>query len=707
MIICTMTTASHLFRAKVMAASAKRHHPQAKIVVCLLEKRHRGRASRVAHFDRVVLAKELGIPDFHTLLFTRNVHEASFVLKGHFIKYLFAAYPYENDIVFLDTDTEVFSPMTEVTDALRRHAVVLTPHESYDAKESHYYHGIFNIGFIALARGDETKRFLDWWISRTDRYCYDEYQGLELFYEQGWLDLAPTLFDVHILDHPGYNLAFWNFRERASAITEDGNGVYVLGQPLRFFHFSNLTGALLHAMLRYFPDPGAPMRRLYDRYVHALARAGQRQSGGMRWSYDYYANGKRIVPAARARYRHDAALRLKYPNPYNQSNAILLKSSSKLHIVQVISNAPDAYPLPPVNQGGTEKVVYELTEKLARRGHRVTLFAARGSQSSARLVPYPASVNERNIGAFVARRLPRGVDIIHDHTFNSAVSRRHLRAPVVCTQHITRNYGVANPVYVSRRALEVIGRNRGDYVYNGINPEEYELSEVKGDYLLFMGRLVREKGVLQALEVAERTGQRLRIAGPIKDRELFEKEIRPRLDANPNLEYVGAVGGAEKQALLKHARCLLFPTMWEEPFGLVMIEAMACGTPVLGLAHGAVPEVLEGFPSLICRSVDEMAHKVLHEPFPAPQALRDYVLRHFTNDRMTDRYLDIYDRVKRNPRIRRRRKAAVGLRKGGGRRQGQGRVRRPASAKRTAARPRRTKVSAGSRKTGIRAGRRG
>jgi glycosyltransferase involved in cell wall biosynthesis len=258
---------------------------------------------------------------------------------------------------------------------------------------------------------------------------------------------------------------------------------------------------------------------------------------------------------------------------------------------------------------------------------------------------YPPGLDENGIAGFVASTMPRDVDLIHDHTFNSAVSRERWSTPTVCTQHITRNYGVPNPVYVSKRALDIIGQGRGHYVYNGINPQEYEFSEEKHDYLLFMGRIILEKGILQAIEVAERTGQRLIIAGPADDTELFEGEIKHHMKRNPKIEYVGAVGGTRKQELLKHARCLLFPVQWEEPFGLVMIEAMACGTPVLGLANGSVPEVLAGFPQLICGSLDDMANKVLHEPFPSPRALREYVEHNFTTAIMTDRYLQIYELV--------------------------------------------------------------
>ncbi|MFC6226679.1 glycosyltransferase family 4 protein [Paenibacillus allorhizosphaerae] len=319
-----------------------------------------------------------------------------------------------------------------------------------------------------------------------------------------------------------------------------------------------------------------------------------------------------------------------------------MKNAKKLNIVQVISNAPDTNPLPPTNQGGTEKVVYELTQELIRRGHKVSLFAASGSRTSARDIPFPKHMTGDSIRKYVLKKMPRGVDIIHDHTFPSILGRAKLPIPVVCTFHLPMKHRVPNPVYVSKRARKVMGKNRGFYVYNGINPRDYEFSERKGSYLLFMGRVLEEKGILQAIHIAERTNKKLLIAGPIKDFALYTKKIVPRIRNNPNIKYVGAVGGKRKQQLLKHAQCLLFPTLWEEPFGLVMIEAMACGTPVVALNNGAVPEVMAKFPGLVCRSVKEMIRKVQQGRFPSPRVLRKYVLSRFTTAKMTDQYLKIY-----------------------------------------------------------------
>ncbi|WP_162848389.1 FkbM family methyltransferase [Paenibacillus nanensis] len=315
----------------------------------------------------------------------------------------------------------------------------------------------------------------------------------------------------------------------------------------------------------------------------------------------------------------------------------------RLTIVQV---APDYYPIPPLAYGGIERVVHTLTEQLVRLGHRVILYAPEGSVTSAELVTYTHSGgNPGMIRDKVVRTLPQDVDIIHDHTHSSVIGRLELPIPTVCTLHATVNNGVANPVYLSESSRRAAGGGSGHYIYNGIDPEDFDFSEEKSDYLLFMGVISPHKGVHHALRIAEETGQRLVLAGPVFSMDYFRSEIEPALRRNPRLEYAGEVGGADKRRLLKEARCMLFPTCCEEAFGLVMVEAMASGTPVLALANGAVPEVMSGFPELICRDVEEMKEKLALGLFPESRDLRNYALRMFTHEEMTRRYVELYRRL--------------------------------------------------------------
>ncbi len=330
--------------------------------------------------------------------------------------------------------------------------------------------------------------------------------------------------------------------------------------------------------------------------------------------------------------------------PVNEVRNTEISPFRPLKIIQV---APDIYPVPPDNYGGIEVVIYELTEELVRMGHDVYLYASEGSKTSAKLIPYKhkSKGDFNQIADYVLNTMPQGVDIIHDHTHISVLGKKELQIPTVCTIHGTINYRVKYPVFVSKRALQVIGGNHGYYVYNGLNLKEFEYCEDKQDYMLYLGRLDKIKGLDYALDVAEKTNKRLVIAGPIHDIGYYTKEVEPRIKNNLNIEYIGSVGGKKKQEVLKNAGCLLFPTSWEEPFGLVMIEAMACGTPVLALANGAVPEVLKDFPDFICHSVDEMANKVINQSFPAPRLLREYVLNNFTSKKMAEGYVQIYKKI--------------------------------------------------------------
>jgi glycosyltransferase involved in cell wall biosynthesis len=174
--------------------------------------------------------------------------------------------------------------------------------------------------------------------------------------------------------------------------------------------------------------------------------------------------------------------------------------------LRIVHVAPDFYPVPPLNYGGIERMIYALVEESVNRGHEVYLYAREGSKTSAQLIPYHHEPGRpEHIAAFVSQTLPERVDIIHDHTHLSVIGKLNLTVPTVCTIHDSLNNDVEHPVYLSKRALEHVGKGKGHYVYNGIDLNEYPLQEEKEDYLLFLGVISAHKGIHHALEIAEKT----------------------------------------------------------------------------------------------------------------------------------------------------------------------------------------------------------
>jgi len=291
-------------------------------------------------------------------------------------------------------------------------------------------------------------------------------------------------------------------------------------------------------------------------------------------------------------------------------------------------------PVPPKNYGGTELMVYELAEGLVRRGHEVTVFATGDSRTSARLEYWfpeaqwpPDSLVEIDHLSWAFSRIAQegGYDVVHVQSAGAlAMSRLVPGLPVVYTIHhhrvpeLSRFYrGFPDVWYVTishdQRARET-PLPRMTTIHHGLDPAAYAGPSCAGDYVCFIGRLSAIKGPHVAIDVAERAGIEIRVAGSIhnddEDRDFPKREIEPRL-VRPHVRYLGPIGLDVKVPLLLNARALLMPLHWEEPFGLVMLEAMLAGCPVVAFPRGSAPELIEnGVTGFLVPDADAMVEVV-------------------------------------------------------------------------------------------------
>jgi glycosyltransferase involved in cell wall biosynthesis len=333
--------------------------------------------------------------------------------------------------------------------------------------------------------------------------------------------------------------------------------------------------------------------------------------------------------------------------------------------------APPWITVPPPGYGGVESVVDSLTEALVRRGHAVTLFCAPGSKSTAKVmalldVPHPDEI-ERSLyeADHVARAFElidgasggERFDVVHDHCgFTGLAMANRVDTPLVHTLHgaftadtaafYARHGHKGALVGISRAqlasappGLETIGS-----IPNPIDVRAWPLQERKGDYLLWVGRMTPEKGPHRAIAAARAVDVPIVLAGVIGpgQQAFFDREVAPRIDGT-NVRFVGEVGGSAKRSLFARARGLLMPIRWEEPFGMVMVEALACGTPVIAFPEGAARElVIDGTTGFLVEDERAMAVAIGALPRIDPHACRAWVRDHCDVDVVAAAYERIY-----------------------------------------------------------------
>lgn len=291
--------------------------------------------------------------------------------------------------------------------------------------------------------------------------------------------------------------------------------------------------------------------------------------------------------------------------------------------------------VPVQKYGGTERVVVWLAEALARLGHEPVLLTPAGSTSRvAEVFPLPSRLYgeaARDPGFELDAHLPAGLDVLHAFCPITAASG----VPRIVTVEGNGEPGSYGPehVFVSRDHMERMGGRH--FVYNGLDPGEYEYREEKEDYFLFLSKARwRVKGVDRAERIAREAGIRLVIAGG------------RRLNLSWKIKSVGMVGGERKRRLLAGARALIFPVRWDEPFGIVVIEALASGTPVLASARGSLPELVTAEVGFLCRDEREFVRAVERVDEIRPAACRDRAVAEFGARKMAERYLALYERAR-------------------------------------------------------------
>jgi len=364
--------------------------------------------------------------------------------------------------------------------------------------------------------------------------------------------------------------------------------------------------------------------------------------------------------------RGAASVRCRVPDA---TGAPVTAAPRRLRIAQV---APPLERVPPLAYGGTERIIHELTTELVRRGHDVTVFASGDSEVPCRLVPTvdaalrPAGI-EGDAGGWFAATVKQVVehatefDVIHSHLeWWSVPLARMSPVPVVATFHGRLDLPWADRLFedapdgmvaISRHQAHTHPGVPWTIIHNGLSLDRAPFGEQPGEAFCFVGRVDREKGIVEAIDIARRTGRPLRIAAKVgnipSQRAYYEDVFLPALKrAGSLVEYLGEVGPEDRDRLFAESYGTLMPGAWPEPFGLVSIESLACGTPVLARRVGALPEIIrDGVDGFFGDDVTALAFQAGRIGTLDRRAIRERVIDQFSAARMTDRYEELYGRT--------------------------------------------------------------
>jgi glycosyltransferase involved in cell wall biosynthesis len=348
----------------------------------------------------------------------------------------------------------------------------------------------------------------------------------------------------------------------------------------------------------------------------------------------------------------------------------MLRSYEEVLLMKIAQIAPLSESVPPKLYGGTERVVSYLTEELVRQGHEVTLFASGDSKTAAHLVRCSDMALRLNpvvkdhvpyhlVMLDEVRRRADEFDVLHFHTdLLHFPLVRDIADRTVTTVHGRLDLPDLRPFFVAFQDVPLVSISRDQRrllprhlnwvgnIYHGLPQDLLPFNrDPAGDYLAFLGRISPEKRPDRAIEIAARAGLPLKMAAKVDraDQSYWDEVIAPMVAAHPNVEFVGEINERQKADFLGNARALLFPIDWPEPFGLVTIEAMACGTPVIAFRSGAVPEVVDdGLTGFVVRNVDEAVEALSRLDTLDRRKVRAVFEHRFTVERMAKDYLRIY-----------------------------------------------------------------
>lgn len=317
---------SYLNRARVLARTIRRQHPDWKIWAVVTDREPDGFHFDLDQedFDGLLTVEELFGSGVESWIFRHDVVEACTAVKGMACLRLLDRQDCEK-VVYLDPDIAVINPLDEVIDLLDTHSVILTPHQIdpeprsnrgaiLDNEVSSLMHGVFNLGFVAIANSTEGRRFVEWWDERLRDWCYDRLD-IGVFVDQKWCNLVPCYFDsVKILRDPGYNVASWNLSQREMRFDENGMAL-INGRPLRFFHFTKL-GPVADLMTERYARDNVEIYELWWWYREQVMAATTNEIPKGWWFYGAFGNGEPIPKQVRELYRERIDLQIAFTNPF-------------------------------------------------------------------------------------------------------------------------------------------------------------------------------------------------------------------------------------------------------------------------------------------------------------------------------------------------------------------------------------------------------